>query len=74
MGFIRPRILRDDEQAAIETNSKYNYMRDVQRLGRGGKGGRVAIMPGEDRPVLPPIEEMMEEQASEEDIQLDVQQ
>ncbi len=74
MVFIRPRILRDDEQAALETNSKYNYMRNIQQQGRGGKGGRVAIMPGEDRPVLPPIEEMMQEQASEEDVQLDVQQ
>lgn len=74
MVFIRPQILRDSRQANFATNSKYNYMRDIQQQGRGGKGGRVAIMPGEDRPVLPPIEEMLQEQPAEEDIQLDVQQ
>ena len=29
--FIQPRILRDDKQAAVETDSKYNYIRDEQR-------------------------------------------
>jgi len=58
MVFIRPKILRDSVATSIETNAKYNYIRDVQQQGRGGKGGRVAIMPGEDRPVLPPIEEL----------------
>ncbi len=56
MVFIRPKILRNDMQMAFETNAKYNYIRDVQQQGRGGKGGRVAIMPGEDRPMLPPLE------------------
>ncbi|MDH4107493.1 MAG: type II secretion system secretin GspD [Gammaproteobacteria bacterium] len=58
MVFIRPKILRDNVATSIETNAKYNYIRDVQQQGRGGKGGRVAIMPGEERPVLPPIEEL----------------
>jgi general secretion pathway protein D len=31
MVFIQPHILRDDHQAALETDSKYNYMRDEQR-------------------------------------------
>ncbi len=31
MVFIRPRILRDGVDAAIETNAKYNYVRDQQR-------------------------------------------
>ena len=56
MVFIRPKILRDNTQMAFETNAKYNYIRDIQQQGRGGKGGRVALMPGEDRPMLPPIE------------------
>jgi general secretion pathway protein D len=56
MVFIRAKILRDDMQMAFETNAKYNYIRDVQQQGRGGKGGRVAIMPGEARPILPPLE------------------
>jgi general secretion pathway protein D len=30
MFFIRPTILRDGAQAAFETNSKYNYIRDLQ--------------------------------------------
>ena len=30
MVFIRPKILRDGLAAAIETDAKYNYMRDEQ--------------------------------------------
>jgi general secretion pathway protein D len=57
MVFIRPRILRDTKQAAIETDSKYNYIRDMQRQGRSGERGEVPLMPRTERPVLPPIEE-----------------
>jgi general secretion pathway protein D len=33
--FIQPHILRDDAQATLETDSKYNYMREEQqKLGR----------------------------------------
>jgi general secretion pathway protein D len=32
MFFIRPTILRDEQQASFATNSKYNYMRDLQLL------------------------------------------
>ena len=53
MVFIRPVILRDNAQAAFETNAKYNFMRDLQ-LG----GSDVNLMPNETRPVLPPLEEM----------------
>jgi general secretion pathway protein D len=31
MVFLQPHILRDDRQAALETNSKYNSMREQQR-------------------------------------------
>jgi general secretion pathway protein D len=31
MVFIQPHILRDDQQAASETDAKYNYIRDEQR-------------------------------------------
>ncbi len=48
--FIRPRVLRDEEQTAIETNSKYNYMRKLQR-----ERGKVKLMPGEPPPSLPPL-------------------
>ena len=76
MVFIRPRILRDSVAAGIETDAKYNYMREIQQQGRGGDGGRVAIMPGADRPQLPPIDEMKTEPAggqSEKDIQMEIQ-
>jgi general secretion pathway protein D len=52
MVFIRPRVLRTAEQAAIETNSKYNYLRDLQ-LGRNE--GKVKMIPGAQQPTLPPL-------------------
>jgi general secretion pathway protein D len=55
MVFIRPTILRDGVQAAIETNAKYNVMRN-QQLTR--KKGRVNLLPGERQPLLPPIEDL----------------
>ncbi|MGQ0383337.1 MAG: type II secretion system secretin GspD, partial [Gammaproteobacteria bacterium] len=50
MVFIRPRVLRTDEQAAFETNTKYNYMRNLQQ-----ERGNVRLMPGESPPMLPPL-------------------
>jgi len=52
MVFIRPRVVRTAEQAAIETNAKYNYLRNLQQDGQDGK---VKLMPGETRPTLPPL-------------------
>ena len=68
--FIRPKILRDAQSAAIETNEKYRYIRDVQL---GAQGEAIPLMPRHDRPVLPPLtdedvaREMLapEEEASE---------
>ncbi|MDH3364031.1 MAG: type II secretion system secretin GspD, partial [Gammaproteobacteria bacterium] len=54
MIFIRPTILRDARQTAFETNQKYNMIRDVQQ---GQQGNDIQLMPGEQRPMLPPIEE-----------------
>src|SRR5690606_6947057 len=54
MVFIRPTILRDGVQAAIETNAKYNLLRDQQLR----RGTRVLLLPGERQPTLPPIEEL----------------
>jgi hypothetical protein len=45
-------VLRTAEQAAIETNSKYNYLRDLQ-LNRND--GKVRMMPGATQPTLPPL-------------------
>jgi len=56
MVFIRPTILRDGVDAAIETNAKYNVLRNQQRMGR--KKGRVNLLPGERQPLLPPIEDL----------------
>jgi general secretion pathway protein D len=56
MIFIRPRVLRDGVDAAIETNAKYNYVRD-QQLGRNK--GKVSLMPGEHQPTLPALEQLV---------------
>ncbi len=56
MVFIRPRILRDGVDAAIETNAKYNYIRD-QQIERGN--GRVPLMIGERQPTLPALEDLV---------------
>ena len=55
MLFIRPTILRDDVQVAIETNAKYNTMRNQQLNSNRGK---VTLLPGERQPTLPPIEDL----------------
>ncbi len=52
--FIRPKILRDPHSAAMETNDRYRYIRDVQL---GVQGQSVPLMPGADRPILPPLTE-----------------
>lgn len=53
MVFIRAKILRDAEQTFIETNQKYNYIRDVQL---GIAGVSVPLMPNVERPTLPPLD------------------
>jgi general secretion pathway protein D len=55
MIFIRAKILRDDSQTAMETNSKYNMIRDIIESQRGRD---VQLMPGEERTTLPSIEEL----------------
>ena len=54
MIFIRPTILRDARTTAFETNQKYNMIREVQQ---GQQGNDIQLMPGEQRPMLPPIDE-----------------
>jgi general secretion pathway protein D len=56
MVFIRPKILRNSSQAAIETNQKYNHIRDLQQGRQGKFGGDVPLMPRTERPMLPPLE------------------
>ena len=57
MIFIRPTILRDSSQIAVETEQKYNMMRDVLR---SNEDGGIQLMPDEQRFRLPPIEEVRE--------------
>jgi general secretion pathway protein D len=57
MVFIQPKILRDSSQTSFETDAKYNAIRNIQH------GGRINLMPGSNRPVLPPIETYKESPA-----------
>lgn len=52
MVFIKPTIIRDHAQAAFETDAKYNFVRNQQLAQNPDK---VALMPGEKRPLLPPL-------------------
>jgi general secretion pathway protein D len=54
MVFVRPHILRDDVETAIDTNAKYEHIRRAEQEVEGGK---VPLL-YEKQPVLPPIEEM----------------
>jgi general secretion pathway protein D len=53
MIFIRPKILRDAYQAAVQTDSKYNYMLDQQLKYNKGELD-VPILPHTKKPLLPP--------------------
>jgi len=55
MVFIRPKILRTDEQSEIETNTKYNYIREEQRKVTTGEKEWLPILPGVKQPELPPM-------------------
>lgn len=65
MVFIRPTILRDNVQAAFETNAKYNYIRDQQLA---IQPNRPRLMPLTPRDVLPPIEQQVRESPGAIDI------
>ena len=51
--FISPTILRNARDAYMETNAKYQYIRELQI----GRGGDVMMMPNENPPAIPPLEE-----------------
>jgi general secretion pathway protein D len=61
--FIRAKILRDSTQTSIETNAKYNYIRDIQQ---GNQKSGISLMPRQDRPVLPPLEEKVRPDSSDD--------
>jgi general secretion pathway protein D len=54
--FIRPKILRDSSRAALETEAKYNYIREMQQSASPRFGPDVPLMPGSSRPILPPLD------------------
>ena len=66
MIFIRPTILRDAAQTALETDAKYNMIRDIQKS-QQGRG--IQLMPGQQRLMLPPIEEYRTPRDDEEEEQ-----
>jgi len=53
MIFIRPQILHDGVDTAIETNAKYNFIREQQR--QVGSSELLPLLPGAKSSVLPPI-------------------
>ena len=53
--FIRPKILRDANSIAVETNAKY---RRTQEILEGQRGEKVQLMPGLERSNLPPLEDV----------------
>lgn len=55
MIFIRAKILRDSAGTALETNAKYNRIRDIIESQRGDD---VQLMPGAERTTLPSLEEL----------------
>ncbi len=57
MVFIRPRILSDETQTTLETNSKYNLMRDAQ-LRQRTRGELIPLLPGDKAPLLPAAPEV----------------
>jgi general secretion pathway protein D len=54
MMFIRPKILRDEQQAAWETDSKYNYMMDQQKVYNKPEID-IPLLPGVKKPKLDPL-------------------
>jgi general secretion pathway protein D len=54
MVFIHPVILRDGTVTSYYTNSKYEFMRNLQKSVNGGK---ISLMPGKQQPALPDIKD-----------------
>jgi len=52
--FIQPHILRDDAQAALETDTKYNYLRDEQKK-LGHETTLLPLTPFQKVEPLPPL-------------------
>ena len=57
MIFLRPVVMRDARQGSLLTNSKYNYVRDLQMQSRGEQS---YLLPDEPAPVLPEFDSQLE--------------
>jgi general secretion pathway protein D len=55
MVFLRPKIIADSHAAAIETDAKYNYMRNEQIKSGRPKTEVLPLLPYTPEPTLPPI-------------------
>jgi len=55
MVFIRPKILNDGIQTAIETDAKYNFIREQQRKAGANPGEILPLIPFTKDPLLPPV-------------------
>jgi general secretion pathway protein D len=55
MVFLRPKILRDGLAAAIETDAKYNYIRNEQLKATRPKSEVLPLLPFTPEPILPAI-------------------
>ena len=55
MVFLRPKILRDGLAAAIETDAKYNYIRNEQMRSGRPKSEVLPLIPFTPSPELPPL-------------------
>jgi general secretion pathway protein D len=56
MIFLRPKIMRDANQAAYETDLKYNYMQDQQKpMFHSGPSDMPSLLPGVPPGKLPPL-------------------
>jgi Flp pilus assembly secretin CpaC len=53
--FLQPHILRDDRAAAIETDAKYNYVREEQRRLNKDQDAHLPLLPFQPADVLPDI-------------------
>lgn len=71
MIFIKPTILRDAATTAFETNQKYNMIREIQS---GGQHDSIQLMPGRNRPMLPPLDDDADGQTDSSDPQGDTSQ
>jgi general secretion pathway protein D len=55
MVFIRPKILWNGVTTALETGTKYNYIRDEQRAAGRPKSEVLPLLPYSKEPRLPPL-------------------